>query len=107
MIYLYCCPKCTGEFDVWKPAKDMDAPEECANCKVEAKRVICAPRGFINAGVENAEFNAGLGCVTKNRQHRAEICKRRGLEEIGNEKPDTIHKAADDALASKLSWENV
>jgi hypothetical protein len=52
--------------------------------------------------VENAEYNPGLGCIVRNSAHRKEIAKQKGLEEIGNEKPETLHKHFDTARAEKI-----
>ena len=102
MIYLYHCEKCNADVDVWKSVAEFERAEPCPTCGLEMNRKICAPRGFINASVENAEYNPGLGCVVKNRNHRQEICKQRNLIEVGNEKPATIHSEADRTLADKL-----
>jgi hypothetical protein len=50
------------------------------------------PTTFLGTSVENAEFNPGLGVVTKSKRDREEICKRRDLVEVGNEKPTTFRK---------------
>jgi len=57
------------------------------------QRLVVGGSLFMNEKVEDAEFNPGLGCITRNKKHRAEIAKSRGLEEIGNENPDKIEKA--------------
>jgi hypothetical protein len=35
--------------------------------------------------VQHAEYNPGLGCVVKNKYHREELCKEKGLKEVGND----------------------
>lgn len=61
--------------------------------------------------IEDAEYNPGLGCVTKSKRHREEICKAKGLYEIGNDykSPDDIHNSNDKALAEKRqkAWDSV
>ena len=40
---------------------------------------------FSGTAVQNAEYNPGLGCVVKNKAHRDELAKRKGLVEVGND----------------------
>lgn len=51
--------------------------------------------------VEHAEYNPGLGCITKNSKHRAEIAKRKGLVEVGNEDVSNWRKRSEMDLAAK------
>lgn len=91
MTYEYYCPSCKNIFDVIKSAKDMERNETCNECGDFGERKFVPSRVFFSkTSVQHAEYNPGLGCVTNNSQHRAEIAKRKGLEEIGNENPDKI-----------------
>lgn len=93
MIYEYQCNKCESRFDVVKPVAEMERAEPCPMCGVEFTERVFSPRiYFNNASVQNAEFNMGLGCVTRNRQHRAEIAKQRELIEVGSESSETVHR---------------
>ena len=83
---------------------------ECACGKI-------APRSFLKTKVEvyghddwnNQTFNHGLGCYTKSNQEAKKIAKERGLEEIGNETPATIHKHYEQRREDKRKegWDNV
>lgn len=107
MIYEFACSACCNKFDVWKPVSEFTREAAC-ECGGTAQLVIHPPRGFINAAVEHAEYNPGLGCVVKNRTHRAEVAKRRGLIEVGNDATsEGMHKAADETLKQKLKYEDV
>lgn len=106
MIYLYDCEKCELEIEVVKSMKDAAREEYCQSCGNVLDRVYLPPH-ITGAKVEDAEFNHGLGCVTKNKNDRAEKAKRKGLIEIGNESTDSMAKSADKTLKDKLSWENV
>jgi hypothetical protein len=86
--------------------KDSGRLENCPDCGNILTRVYSFTH-FIGAKVENREYNPALGCVVNNSKHRAEIAKRRGLIEVGNEKPESLQKAAEKTMADKLSWENV
>lgn len=90
-IYPYLCEKCDVESDVIKSMHDSAREEQCKSCGNRLKRIY-TPSQIIGASVQNAEFNLGLGCVTKNKRHREEIASRRGLVEVGNETPQTLHR---------------
>lgn len=99
MTYEYKCVKCESVFDVIKSIADFDRNEFCEPCGAPAERQF-TPRVHIHgASVEHAEYNPGLGQVVKNRKHRAEVAKRLGLEEIGNDykTPDRQHDENDKA----------
>lgn len=109
MIYPYRCLACANRFEVIKSVKDIDRGETCPGCKnVQTERYIGRTH-FYGAAVEDAEFNPGLGMVVKNKKHRAEIAKRNGLIEVGNEDPnrlyDTIEKDREKRIAD--SWNEV
>lgn len=107
MIYEFHCHACNTKFDIWKPVSEFTREAAC-DCGGTAKLVIHPPRGFINAAVENAEFNPGLGCVVKNRAHRAEIVKSRGLIEVGNDTTaDKMVAESEKALEQRLKYEEV
>lgn len=98
MIYQYRCERCDKSFDVVKSAHDFNRDEFC-NCGAVAQREFVPSRLsiFKSKGIaESAEYNPGLGCVVRNKSHRAELCKIKGVEEIGNEKPETLHKYFDE-----------
>lgn len=102
MIYEHSCLKCDLRFDVVKSAADYDRKEPCPKCGDLTSRQFTASRIHLHhTKVQEAEYNPGLGCIVKNRQHREEICRQRGLEEIGNEKPETLHKYFDKAREEK------
>lgn len=86
MTYEYKCIKCGKSFDVVKPVKDMDINEYCPSCDSPAERMFVPRNVFFNgAKVEHAEYNPGLGCVVKNKAHKQDIMKRKGLSEVGND----------------------
>lgn len=91
MIYEYECKE-HGQFEVYKPMDEAGTPEVCPTCQAPAKRLWFNRGGFFGEKVEHPEWNPALGCVVKNGKHRAEVAASKGLVEIGNEKPDTVHK---------------
>ena len=93
MIYDYKCNKCEHVFEVTKPVSEVTSKHECPLCGYfKTTRQFSSNIYFNGAKVKDAEYNHGLGCVVKSDRHRNEIAKRAELVEVGNEKPDTIHK---------------
>ena len=112
MTYEFHCMKCDVMFDVVKPVAEIAHPELCKVCGNEATRSFVPSRIHIHgAAVEHAEYNPALGCITKNKKHRAELAKERGMVEIGNDfkSPDAIHKKFDGDREDrkKKAWEDV
>ncbi len=66
---------------------------------------------FTGTKIEDAEFNPGLGRVTKSKAHRDELAKKLGAVEIGNDSkdPDSLHKHFDSERETKIkkSWDEV
>lgn len=91
--YDYDC-KDHGAYDVIRSIKEYKPDDPCPKCGVVGSRVFSSKVHFIGASVQNAEYNPGLGCVTKNKKDREEIAKKMGLEEVGSEKTSTLKKMA-------------
>lgn len=92
--YEYECSKCGQEYKgisgaIFKRISEYDRPEFCECGASEPMQRLISPGHFVGEKVQEAEFNHGLGCVTRNKQHRNEIAKRQGLVEVGNDKPDS------------------
>lgn len=106
--YDYKCKKtgCEKNYSVIKSIKEYDGRDLCPSCSSEGDRIFSSKVMFLGTKIEDAEFNVGLGVVTKSKRHRDEIARSRGLVEIGNEKPETIHKSMDAARAerNKKRW---
>lgn len=108
MTYQYVCEKCRHSFDVVKSHHDMERNENCDKCGEFAVREFVPQRvHLVGTRVTHAEYNPGLGCVVKSKAHLKDICKQKGVEEIGNEKPETIHKHFDSMREAKReeAWE--
>lgn len=83
-LYKYECQDCQIINDIVKPMSESSREEKCDKCSTILRRIYTSFH-VIGASVENAEYNPGLGCVVKNKRHREEIAKQRGLTEIGND----------------------
>jgi hypothetical protein len=98
--------KCYGcGFSEDRTLKDFDQEEICPKCElVLVAQPIRVPE-LMRTAVQHAEFNVGLGVVTKNRQHREELARQRDLVEIGSETTETIKREVSDAHAAKRAKE--
>jgi putative FmdB family regulatory protein len=103
MIYEYECPACKHFFEKVKHHSLYKEPENCEKCGTVADKLVSLPN--INKP-EEPEFNHGLGCWTKSKEHRNEIAKSRGLVEVGNDAPSNIHKDADWNKKKNLRWDD-
>lgn len=102
MIYDYICEKCCTEFTVVRPASEYNRNEPCQTCGNPGQRIFSCNIHFIGTKVEDAEFNRGLGKVTKSKNHRDELAKQMGVIEVGNEPPNKIHSYFDENREAKL-----
>lgn len=107
--YDYFCDKCELGFEVTKSITEYKTPEKCTACGKEARRIFSCNVHFTGTKIEDAEFNVGLGKITKSKRHRDELAKSIGAIEIGNEKPETIHAHFDQERETKRkkAWENI
>lgn len=92
-IYDYDCSKCDKEYEIIKSIKEYTGLDPCPDCGNVGNRIFSCNVHFIGTKIEDAEFNVGLGQVTKSKRHREELAKQKGLIEVGNENPEKIHKA--------------
>lgn len=99
MIYEYHCERCEKNFDVMKHHDLHRRQEYCPDCKAIGVRRYRIARPIIDK--TQAEYYHSLGTVVKNKHHRKELMKIHNLEEVGNERPETLHKEADKTLESK------
>ncbi len=90
--YLWCCPICENQWDVIARVADRDILQYCPGCESPGSRGLTT-FNFTGAADWNTQtFNPGLGCYTKSHKQAEQIAKSRGLECVGNENPDKIHK---------------
>ena len=92
--YAYLCAACSADFDVVKRMAELDRAEACPACSHEngPRSRQMQRTNFSGASDWNTQtWNPGLGCYTKSNKHAAQIAKSKGMIEIGNEKPETVH----------------
>jgi len=108
-IYDYQCDKCEKQYEIIKSIKEYDGKDACPVCGLVGERKLSCGIQFIGTKIEDAEFNYGLGAITKSKAHRDELAKRKGMIEVGNENPDKFHEAFDKSRADKRrkSWDEV
>lgn len=111
--YPYRCPSssCVTTWEVVKPLSDIERKEECPICGATGSRYIGRTHFYGASDWDKAEYNPGLGCITKNAKHRKQICKARGIEELGNDyqSPEKLHEHNDKMRHEKWerSWAEV
>lgn len=114
----YKCPHCENTSSILKEIRDTENDEICRSCdwtltnehRVSQNQSRALNYSIIGAKVESAEYNPGLGIVTKSKSHRAEMAKRAGAVEIGNDykSADSMSKEFDKSREEKInkSWED-
>jgi len=108
--YDYFCDKCDERFDLIKSIHDHKPKEPCPKCgKMSSQDLsLCRPE-HIGASVKDAYKCPALGTIVKSDAHRKELARAKGLEEIGNEKPKSIHRHFEKQREDKInkSWDEV
>jgi len=108
--YEYLCG-CGKAFDVDKRISEIDCIESCPTCGMlldGSHRQICRVY-FSGEKDQDKYFCPGLGCVVESAAHRKRLAKSKGLEEVGNEPVENIHKHFDHQResASKARWDSL
>ncbi len=109
-IYDYRCG-CGKDFEINKPMSESDSLESCPTCGMilDSSHKIISRVYFSGEKDKDQYFCPGLGCVVKSDAHRKRLAKEKGLEEVGNEPVDNIHKHFDQQRdeASRNRWESL
>jgi putative FmdB family regulatory protein len=110
--YDWLCEKCDLEFETIERISEYSGHKSCTQCGNHCIRLFSKVRIHLTGtAVEDAQFNVGLGKVTKSKAHREELAKQLGVVEIGNDfqKPESVHKHFDSAREEKLkkAWDEV
>ncbi len=94
-IYDYGCEDCRVTWDVTKLMSESDTQEACPRCAaIGTKLPALFQVDKTAAGAWNQQsYNPGLGCWTKSTKDAERIAKSRGLEPIGNEPVENLHKS--------------
>ena len=100
-IYDYFCQMCEEPYEVTKSIKEYDGQDRCPVCANIGSRIFSCNIYFTGTKIEDAEYNPGLGRITKSKSHREELAKQLNVVEVGNEKPESIHKHFDQARETK------
>ena len=104
MIYEYACKTCNHEFEVIKRVAEYQTPEACTECSGETKKLVSKNTSFYGAtDWDTAHYNPAFGKVMKSNKHAKQEAKRLGMDEIGNESVERVHKKFDDAREEKRS----
>jgi len=108
-LYDYFCDQCDKPYEVVKSMKEYDGKDKCPVCLEQGRRIYSANIHFIGTKVKDSYKCPALGQVIKSDAHRKELTKQLGVIEVGNEKPETVHKYFDEqrATKSKKSYEDL
>jgi ssDNA-binding Zn-finger/Zn-ribbon topoisomerase 1 len=109
MIYPYKCNS-GHTWEVIKSVKQIDNEEKCPDCGTIGERYISQSQSFSGADDwDTAHYSHALGKVVRNNKEERRLASAKGLIEVGNEKPEKIHKhfkkQRDDK--QKASWDAV
>lgn len=90
-------------WDVWTTIAQRDAPASCPDCGALGTRLKVVPiQVHAGAGDWNRqEMNPGLGCVTSGVKDAERKAKAMGMEPVGNERPETLHRHFDTMRAER------
>jgi hypothetical protein len=97
MIYPYKCD-CGFYKEEIKPVSQHTSVISCTACPSTMYQVYSIAKPTVDK--MEAEYYPSLGTVVKSKRHRAELMKAKGLIEVGNEKPQTVHKEMESQLRS-------
>jgi len=108
MTYQYVCEHCSVCFEVSKKVDQRFGQEFCPMCNHTGKRILFPQHTYLNGtSVQEAEFNPAFGKVIKNKRHRNELAKEKGMMEIGNTSTDSMQKHCDQIMCQNQSWDNI
>jgi putative FmdB family regulatory protein len=79
-LYEYACNNCEKSFEVVKRMSELEretyGSQECPSCGLtNTYRMISRTHFYGASDWDKAEYNPGLGCITKNSRHRDRIAK--------------------------------
>ena len=112
MRYPYLCPNCGHRFEVIKRVSEIDNEELCPECSTISDRKIALSQGIDKSAASDwntPHYNPGLGKhFTSNSQAR-KYARKQGLEEVGDEPIDKIHKKFDNERKQKRKarWDSI
>ncbi len=106
----YFCQKCDAAYEIFRGIHEYTGKDPCPSCGNVGERDYSSCK-IMHTGtsVKDAYKCPALGQIIKSDVHRKELSRQLGVEEIGNEKPDNIHKHFDTSREEKLkkSWDEV
>jgi hypothetical protein len=105
VIYPYQCPE-GHSFEVIKSLAEIDREERCHCGEIAARHIGLFALDKTAASSWQPTWNPGLGQVVKSKAHAERIAKEKGFIEVGNEKPEAIHRHFDKQRedAYKAKW---
>lgn len=108
-ITTFHCQSCSSSFEaVYYYNNETNSPQ-CSKCgSIDTSLPEIRDMGTCDIQLmgisdwDSAEYNPGLGCVTRSRKHREQIAKERGLIEVGNEDVHRVSQMQDRKLQQRV-----
>ena len=107
--YPYQCRYCLFEFDVVKSVAEIDTKEICFKCGEKDPERKTALSNLEKSSMQQPYYEPALGCIIKGKEHKKNILKEKGLEEVGSTSPDTMYKDLElqREKAKAKEWDNL
>lgn len=92
--YDYGCDPCEKRWTVVKPMTEYKSPETCPTCQASAAKLPSLFRVDTEAAGDwnRPHFSPALGQVVKGNREARQLAKSRGMEEVGTEPVENLHK---------------
>lgn len=108
--YDYQCG-CGNRFTVCKTISDIERLESCESCGMilDGSHRLISRVYFSGEKPHEAYFCPGLGTVVKSKEHRRQLAKQKGLEELGNEPVENLEKIfeGDRQRRAQARWDSL
>jgi putative FmdB family regulatory protein len=102
MIYPYLS-QCGHRFEVIKSLSEIDREEPCPSCGKPAERQIglCRIDKEAAGGWNQQQWAPALGQWVKSTKEARQLARSRGMEEVGSEPVENLHKMAEKTQAER------
>ena len=90
--YPYLCHDCGQEFEITKRVADFDKKEDCKGCGSGQTERLIAMVNLEHSSMQQPYYEPALGCIIKGKEHKRQILKQKGLEEVGTTSTDNLYK---------------
>lgn len=88
---------------------DIDTAESCEACGSGSVQRQIASSAFERSSVFEPYFEPALGCKIVSKSQKAQVLKRKGLIEVGNESPESMYRNLEVPREKRIAarWDNI